>query len=415
MIARRTRWLATLGIALALSGGVMSQAHEDAEGTSPVALLQVPGSDDDVAGTLDQIRKAWNGTRVVTLVEPPSLAKPIDGLDCDQVIDALDLKDGERAHLVGRGLGGVMAFHVALKHPDRIRSVCVVDGVADLGLEGGMRAIQLPDEGLKALKVPSAIFVGAESNVEQMIAQSFVSRIAHSRIVSIDGDILGPKFGDERLSDALRTFIDESEQFESVFDGLTLDGWRGDERFWSVQDGEIVGKTTPDNRAPHNTFLILDGDPVDDFELRVEIMMTGNNNSGIQYRSTVSPDYRVTGYQCDIHPNPPYCGMLYEEGGRGIACQQGQQVRLVSGGAPIPMRPAAEPRAFDLTEWNEFVVIAKGSRLEHQINGHTTVTVDDSDEAKRSRSGVIAFQIHAGQPYEVRFRKVRLRRLPTSK
>ena len=37
------------------------------------------------------------------------------------------------------------------------------------------------------------------------------------------------------------------EGFHSLFDGQTLDGWEGNPKFWSVQDGVITGQTTADN------------------------------------------------------------------------------------------------------------------------------------------------------------------------
>ncbi|MEY2715395.1 MAG: hypothetical protein RIT24_1738, partial [Planctomycetota bacterium] len=53
-----------------------------------------------------------------------------------------------------------------------------------------------------------------------------------------------------------------------------------DPRFWSIENGEIVGRTTSGNPAPHNTFLIWNGE-VRDFELEVEMKVVGNN-SGVQ-------------------------------------------------------------------------------------------------------------------------------------
>ena len=35
--------------------------------------------------------------------------------------------------------------------------------------------------------------------------------------------------------------------FKSIFDGKTLDGWDGNPKFCSVEDGAITGKTTKEN------------------------------------------------------------------------------------------------------------------------------------------------------------------------
>lgn len=44
--------------------------------------------------------------------------------------------------------------------------------------------------------------------------------------------------------------------FESIFDGSSLKGWDGDPAFWRVENGAIVGESTPDRRLTQNTFLI---------------------------------------------------------------------------------------------------------------------------------------------------------------
>ena len=44
----------------------------------------------------------------------------------------------------------------------------------------------------------------------------------------------------------------------SMFNGQDLTGWRGDAH-WSVEDGAITGKTTPQTLLKYNTFLIWEG------------------------------------------------------------------------------------------------------------------------------------------------------------
>ena len=42
----------------------------------------------------------------------------------------------------------------------------------------------------------------------------------------------------------------------ALFDGKSLDGWDGNPKFWSVEDGAITGQTTKENPTKGNTFLI---------------------------------------------------------------------------------------------------------------------------------------------------------------
>jgi uncharacterized protein (TIGR03067 family) len=59
--------------------------------------------------------------------------------------------------------------------------------------------------------------------------------------------------------------------------------------------------------------------------------------------------------------------------------------------------------------WNDYVIIAQGNHLQHFINGLLTVDVTDECEAKAAKSGVLALQLHAGDPMTVQFRDLRLK------
>ena len=58
--------------------------------------------------------------------------------------------------------------------------------------------------------------------------------------------------------------------FEAIFDGLTLKGWDGDPAYWRVENGAIVGESTPGRRLTQNTFLIWRGGTPADFELKCD-------------------------------------------------------------------------------------------------------------------------------------------------
>ncbi|RUL89727.1 family 16 glycoside hydrolase [Tautonia sociabilis] len=208
----------------------------------------------------------------------------------------------------------------------------------------------------------------------------------------------------------------EEGAFEPIFNGRDLTGWDGDPALWSVEDGAITGRTSADAPLSYNKFLIYRGEPVRNFELRAKFRLIGENNSGIQYRSTERPDvgeYSVAGYQADIHPNPDYLGMLYDERGRGIIAQSGQRVVVTPEGEKrVEGRVEGERPAVDLGEWNELSIVARGPRLVHRINGQTVVEVIDRQESERELEGLIALQVHAGPPMTVQFKDIELRRLP---
>lgn len=204
------------------------------------------------------------------------------------------------------------------------------------------------------------------------------------------------------------------ESYESLFNGRDLSGWKGDTRYWSVENGEIVGRTTPQSPLAENTFLIRDG-VFADFELVLEFKIVGGN-SGVQYRSRVVEGFTVGGYQADMEDGPNYTGMLYEEKGRGILCWRGSVVDLDAGGGRREDKaklgdPAKLMESIRLHDWNEYKIVAHGSQLTHFVNGVKMIDVRDRQQGNAAREGVIAFQIHTGGPMEVRYRKVNLKRL----
>ena len=59
------------------------------------------------------------------------------------------------------------------------------------------------------------------------------------------------------------------EGFRQIFNGRDLTGWDGDMRFWRVENGAIVGETTPGVKTEGSTFLIWTAGELKDFELRL--------------------------------------------------------------------------------------------------------------------------------------------------
>lgn len=171
------------------------------------------------------------------------------------------------------------------------------------------------------------------------------------------------------------------ENAPTIFNGKDLSGWSGNEELWSVEDGELVGRTTGLKR---NEWIVSDLS-VQDFHLTLEVKLAANQgNSGIQFRS-LAKDGEVSGYQADIGQG--WWGKLYEEHGRALLWEKSGEKHVKNG------------------DWNLYEVIAKGSHIETKINGQTCVDMDDPDGKKR---GIIAFQLHSGGETEVRFRNIKL-------
>ena len=213
-------------------------------------------------------------------------------------------------------------------------------------------------------------------------------------------------------------------QFKPLFDGETLNGWQGDERFWRVEDGVLIGQTTKDVKTKKNTFLIYDKEFAD-FELRFSFKVKGGN-SGVQYRSQMVSKWVVKGLQADFEDKmhegkDKFSGMFFEENGRMFMGQRGDVV-IVRSNKAKPNKPNIEKIAtvganealekhIRRDDWNDYIVIAKGNVFMHIINGHVMSVGIDEDKLNARKSGVIAWQLHAGPPLKIEMKDVRIREL----
>uniref|UniRef100_UPI0037C5A86E family 16 glycoside hydrolase n=1 Tax=Prosthecobacter sp. TaxID=1965333 RepID=UPI0037C5A86E len=73
-----------------------------------------------------------------------------------------------------------------------------------------------------------------------------------------------------------------------------------------------------------------------------------------------------------------------------------------------------EPVKVDVSQWNEYTIIARGNHLVHKINGKVTSQLTDYDEKKRALAGLLAIQLHRGNPNSVHIKDLRLKVLPVT-
>lgn len=217
-------------------------------------------------------------------------------------------------------------------------------------------------------------------------------------------------------------FAGRADDWQSLFNGKDLSGWKGKPELWSVKDGAIIGYTKDGKIPGGNSFLVW-SDRVSDFELKVKFKIVGGN-SGIQYRSKYvgkPEEFHIAGYQADIDGSKGmgFFGICYEERGRGVICNRGAKTFIDEDGTRFEQRitdAAAVLKAIKPNDWNEYHVIACGNHLTQKVNGQVTAEVIDWQEDKRAREGLIAFQIHAGMgEMTVQFKDAQLKKLADCK
>jgi hypothetical protein len=215
----------------------------------------------------------------------------------------------------------------------------------------------------------------------------------------------------------------ESADMKSIFNGQDLTGWDGDPRLWSVKDGVIHGETTAENAAKGNTFIIWQDGTTKDFELRLAFRCNATNNSGIQYRSkhvtdeNASNKWVVRGYQHEIRNEvklPSVSGFIYDEKGkRGRICLVGEKAVWGEDGKKVTdtlIDAEGFEKLFKLDDWNDVVIIGKGTHIQHYLNGRLILDFTDSPELALL-DGVLALQLHAGKPMWVEFKDIRIKEI----
>src|SRR5262245_39786236 len=171
-----------------------------------------------------------------------------------------------------------------------------------------------------------------------------------------------------------------ADDWQSLFNGKDLTGWKGRAELWSVKEGAITGYTKDGKIEGGNSFLVWDGRAAN-FELKAKFKIVGGN-SGIQYRSrhVGEPDkFVVAGYQADIDSagkrNQQFVGILYEERGRGFLCSRGTKTWIEPDGTRHELQVAESEdlvKGVKAEDWNEYHITARGNHLTHRINGKTT-------------------------------------------
>ncbi len=224
------------------------------------------------------------------------------------------------------------------------------------------------------------------------------------------------------------------DSFVSIFDGKTLDNWKGDTTYWRVENGNLVGEVTPETLLKKNTFVIWQGGSPENFELKAEFRITESGNSGINYRSELldSVPFALRGYQADIDGQNRYTGQNYEERKRTTLAYRGEKAVITSQSNPEEegsLGANVKNNAWQSREviaslgnsdslktkikaedWNECHLIVNGNRLQHYINGILMSDVTDNDSVNRKSSGLIGVQVHVGPPMKVEYRNIRLKK-----
>lgn len=206
-------------------------------------------------------------------------------------------------------------------------------------------------------------------------------------------------------------------EFESIFDGETLNGWKcrpaSGAHYWSVSDGKIVGKG-----IGHESYLMFK-EELGNFELKFRYRLVTDGNTGVEVRGrpVAGKASRLHGYHADIGHvgiGEQVLGAWdFHEDNRGdYLAKRGERVLIQEDGKKIREKIDDALDVSDLKkgDWNQVHVFANENKLWFTINGKIASEVVDNETAKRLDSGYIGFQLHGGDKMEVEFKDIKLKR-----
>ncbi|PNE23868.1 hypothetical protein BHU16_10365, partial [Tannerella sp. oral taxon 808] len=168
------------------------------------------------------------------------------------------------------------------------------------------------------------------------------------------------------FSPARAADTDAPEGFTPLFNGKDLTGWKvhgGKLKAWGAADGLLF------TSGSGGGWLMTEKEYAD-FELRLEYKLPTNGNSGVTLRSPMKGDPAYTGMEIQILDNPKYKNL-----------KPAQYTGSIYDVVP-PVKDATKP----VGEWNQFRIVAKGSRITIELNGVEIVNAnleEHKDKAKR--------------------------------
>jgi hypothetical protein len=182
-----------------------------------------------------------------------------------------------------------------------------------------------------------------------------------------------------------------------VFNGKDLSGWMGHEKYWSVENGEIVGRNT--EPVPVSTYLISKRD-FSDFRLTFEFKLAESEmHSGIAFWGALAPDkgdeFTYAGHLVMFPSNYGY----YDLYGRNLIHKNAELAKNYG----------------KQHDWNRIEILAQGNRIRFALNGELISDWRDP-EPDRIKEGPIGLQLHSNKAaQEVRFRNLKLETIPVDR
>jgi hypothetical protein len=187
-----------------------------------------------------------------------------------------------------------------------------------------------------------------------------------------------PVIPQKSLPDNVITDREKADGWRLLFDGKTSEGWMNAKTGsfpasgWDIRDGVL--SINPESKKPGEGGDIVSTGKYKNFELSVDFMYTTGANSGIKYFVDTEADNGSLAsigceYQVLDDKNHP-------DAKAGIAGN-----RTLAG--LYDLIPPINKKDNGANQWNRAVIIVKGKKVQHWLNGFMTVEYERSTPAWR--------------------------------
>ena len=188
---------------------------------------------------------------------------------------------------------------------------------------------------------------------------------------------------------------DVEEKPVVLFNGTDLSGWDGDKKWWSVEDGVIVGRNN--EAVPSSTYLFTEKS-YRNFRLVLEVKQTLSPKHSTMHSAVAALGERFTDKGENAHGFKGPLLMFCHDWGIWDAYRRN---RIEPAGHRGTLKTESEKKG----ERNKVEVLVVGNRIRFANNGK--LVFDFTDKPEMLQASPIGLQLHSNKrPQEFRFRNI---------
>ncbi len=194
-----------------------------------------------------------------------------------------------------------------------------------------------------------------------------------------------------------------AEKTKALFDGKTLKGWDGAEKYWSVdqKNGWITGKNS--EGVPSSTYLFTQ-DSYREFRLIMEVKQFVSPQHSTMHSAVAALGERFVDQGDNQHGFKGPLLMFCHDWGIWDAYRRNRI-------EPVNHRGTLKIENENVGKWNQIEILAKGNRIRFVANGK--LVFDFTDKPEMLKKSPIGLQLHSNnRPQEFRFRGLWLSEAP---